>query len=186
MQKKYLAFDLKDTILSQDELSFVGVIPFFSDIVFLSRINRFSKYNFQRKNSICVWKKNKQKEELFDAYFFDYKKKLCRIIIISTYNENDEVFIKNWKDYNHIIIVEGEENKVVAEEFRNYLIQEKLVSIADFLSLEPSEEKTTTVMQMDMFAESNATTIKAHKKNNLGKETIDNLLFSIDDYLSKL
>ncbi len=167
--------------LEKDDLTILGVVSKSHDFTFVARINRFTKYKFVKSEDFYIWKDNSKNNDKFTTYFYNYKDKSCKIILINVKNNNNTL-ISNWKDFTNIIVVIGQENKKVAEEILNKL-KENEITHGEILPLE-----TTKTVQIDLFGEqtiSNYTSF-TQSKYSLSEETLDSFLFSIDNYVSDL
>jgi hypothetical protein len=174
---------VNDTSLQKKDVSVLGVVSICVDFVFIARVNRFSKYKFAKSENFSLWKRSKKCNNEFTAYYYDYKEKGCKLIVVNTKNSNNDTLVNDWKDYNNIIIVVGRDNESVAEEIKKNIKKE--AKIIDILSIEKEFVVKTVnqVMQMDIFNEvENITTIK-QKKQGISLETLDNFLIAVEDYL---
>ncbi len=168
--------------LEKDDLTILGVVSEYHDFTFVARINRFTKYKFVKSEDFYIWKDNSKNNDKFTSYYYNYKDKSCKIILINVKNNNNNTLISNWKDFTNIIVIVGQENKKVAEEILNKL-KESEITHGEILPLE-----TTQTVQIDLFGEqtiSNYTSF-TQSKYSLTEETLDNLLFSIDNYVLDL
>jgi hypothetical protein len=183
-QKTKYIVDVKELLLQQTDISVLGVVSICIDFTFVARVNRFTKYNFYKGEDFALWKKNKKDYDKFTSYYYNYKEKGCRIIIVNTKNANNDTFINNWKDYNNIIIIVGRDNKIVAEEILKNIKKE--TSIAEILSLEEEYvlETVNSVAQMDMFGQVQNITTSKQKKCGISLENLDNFFIAVEDYLT--
>lgn len=190
--KSIFTLNTKEHSVKTTDLSILGVISKYSDFTFVARINRFTQYEFAKKKDFTIWKKNKQCNDMFTTYFYDYKEKKCKIILINTKNSNNDTFINAWSNFNNIIIIEGRDNKQIAEDLLNALKNNKEITFGKILSLEKettieAEEEVQQIAQANIFGEATIITPNKPKKPSekyLGKETLDNLLFAIAEYIT--
>lgn len=169
--------------LEKDELSILGIVSEYHDFTFVARINRFTKYKFVKSEDFYIWKDNTKNNDKFTTYYCDYKDKFCKIILINTKNSNNNTLISNWKDFTSIIVIVGKDNKKVAEELLKKLMESEITQ-GEFLPLE-----TTQTVQMDLFGEQLvSSSYKTFTQGNqsLTSETLESLLFSIDNYIADL
>lgn len=178
-----LTIDVKETYIQLSDVSILGIVTNYSDFTFVANVNRTTKFKFARNYNFLLWKKNKKSNDKFIAYFYNYAIKYCKIIIVNTKNENNDIFISNWDHFNFIIIVEGRDHKDVAE---NLLSKIKgIITYGEILKLKEKqiEEQIEEVVQLDIFGNPQNVTKNKPVKHGIGAETLDNLLIAIDDFL---
>ncbi|MEE1098134.1 MAG: hypothetical protein U0K83_07375 [Bacteroidales bacterium] len=183
-----------ESIYSANDLSMIGIVCKESGFLLAGRMNRTIKSDFEKTEDFILWHTNEKTDNL-DCYYWKSGKNGCHYLLLKSCNSLP-VFIKQWEQYDYVLVLLGQNNTAVAQDLLGALNAFDIVSYVQILhdgTLElekPSVENNVVQLNLlDMEFEQKLPKSKTKSKKNASKistTALNSFLFDLESQMCNI